>query len=91
MAEPSISDIVHALKAEHLRSLEKHGDWSGYTVDEMVAATMAEVREFLTAHTLGDTSGPHGMLIEGLQAMNCFAKTLMELSRREICQGVETR
>lgn len=78
--------VIQALRAEHAYSVTKHGDWSEYTPDEMMAACMAEVRETLVAHALNDVSGPHGILVEGLQAANCFVKMLVEIGRRQAAE-----
>lgn len=75
--------VIHALRVEHARSVVKYGDWQNYTVDQMVEACLGEVREVISAYGIGNVSGPHGMLPEGLQAANCFLKMLIELGRRQ--------
>ena len=91
MSQPTIDDVLRGVKAEFLKSIQKHDDWSTYSLDKMISHTMDEVVECLNAHHIGDVMGQHGVLVEGTQAAACFCKMLLQIAIREQASTVTTQ
>ena len=56
-----------ALMAELDRSIDKHGDWSGYDDGDICKAVCDEHQEYLTAYIANDITSQHGQAAELLQ------------------------
>lgn len=82
--------VLSRIRAEIERSVTVYGDWSDYSLDQMVNAVQSEVDEFYEAYVFRDVDGPHGMLAEGVQSAGCFVKLLVQLSTRGV-SAVEDR
>lgn len=78
-----IDPILARVKLEFARGIVKHGDWSGYSDEEMIHAVCGEMAELLRARFEGDVTGPHGMIAEATQAAACLCKLVMQLERRQ--------
>ena len=71
----AIPDLI----VENCRSLKKHGDWDGYSVEQIHKAIAGEFNEFTDAVVNEDVSGVHGMRAELLQLANVALKGWIRL------------
>lgn len=60
----------------------KHGDWSGYTFDEMYRAEDCERMELAEAVLLGNITGPHGVIRETMQVAATLIKRVIQMEKR---------
>ena len=74
--------FLERVDAELQRSVGKYGDWSDYSVDEMIAAVLGELHEVDVAIEAGDVAGDHGMVIEAIQAAGCLIKFAYQMEVR---------
>lgn len=78
----TLLETLDMILAEHSRSVELHGDWSDYTVDQMMAVIINELMvEAGGAEQRGDIHGEHGVVRELSQVANCCIKAIMVLSK----------
>lgn len=63
-------------------SVQKHGDWSEYSVPEMIAVIADELEEVYQASLRNDSWGPHGMATELRQVAACCIKMSLQLGYR---------
>lgn len=69
---------------EYAASVEKHGTWADYSLEQMMAVIIQELlMEAGDAESRGDLHGEHGVIRELAQVSACCIKAIMELSGRE--------
>lgn len=71
------------LKDQHtatLRSVQIHGWWELYDLEEMRAAVLGELAELKTAFDLRNIDGPHGVIQEALDTIVVLSKTILRLT-----------
>lgn len=77
-ALPPGADRAFSLVADELRrSIELHGDWSGYSLDQMLSVIAAEWIEVGEAEARGDLHGEHGLVRELAQVASSSVKTMI--------------
>lgn len=74
--------LLTRLVLEYDHSVRKHGDWSDYDTTLMLEKCREEYHEVEKAIAAGDMHGPHGAIMESIQAANCHLKMAAELIRR---------
>ena len=80
----TLTDALEAILTEHHHSVAKHGTWSDYSVDQMMAVIINELMvEAGGAESQGDIHGEHGVIRELTQVAVCCIKAMMVLSNRE--------
>lgn len=80
---PPVADRAFSLVSDELqRSIVRHGDWSNYSVDQMLSVIAAEWIEVGEAEARDDLLGEHGMLSELAQVAACCVKALWVLGGR---------
>ena len=79
------ADVQKLVAAEYARGVALYGDWSDYTLDQMMAVIINELMiEAAGAAAVGDMHGEHGVICELTQVSACCNKAvLVLLSRRE--------
>lgn len=60
-------------------SVDKHGDWSEYTIDQMMEVILDEILEVGEAEARADLLGDHGMIRELRQVAACCIKMSIRL------------
>lgn len=76
-------DAMDLVLTEHARSVQLHGDWKDYSVDQMMSVTINELMmEAGDAAGRGDLHGEHGIIRELAQTASCCIKAIMVLSDR---------
>ena len=76
-------DALDMVLTEHARSVQLHGDWQNYNVDQMMAEIINELMmEAGEAAGRLDLHGEHGMVRELSQVAACCIKAMMVLSGR---------
>lgn len=75
---PPGADRAFSLVADELRrSIDLHGDWSGYSLDQMLSVIAAEWIEVGEAEARGDLHGEHGLVRELAQVASSSIKTMI--------------
>lgn len=80
--EARVMCMCHRVMSEVFRSIEKHGDWSAYTDDEMTMAITGELMEIDQAMLKRDVLGVHGTVRESIQAAACLIKFAVQQEMR---------
>lgn len=80
--EAKIVGMCHRVMNEVFASIEKHGDWSEYSDDEMAQAITGELIEIAQAMLARDVDGDHGMVRESIQAAACLIKFAVQQELR---------
>lgn len=76
-------DVVNIVLEEHVRSVQLHGTWHDYSVEQMMATIINELMvEAADAVTRDDIVGEHGVIRELSQVAACCMKAIMVLSDR---------
>jgi len=76
-------DALDLILAEHARSVQKHGTWSDYSLEQMMAVIINELMvEAGEAEARDDLHGAHGVIRELAQVSACCIKAIMVLSNR---------
>ncbi len=79
----SLIDALDMVLTEHHLSVQKHGPWHDYSVDQMMSVIINELMvEAGGAEAAGDICGPHGVIRELAQVSACCLKAIMVLSDR---------
>lgn len=79
----NLVDALDLILAEHSHSVQKHGTWEDYTVDQMMAEIINELMmEAGDAVGKNDIHGEHGVIRELSQVAACCIKAVMVLSGR---------
>jgi hypothetical protein len=77
----SLPDAVSLVLDELSHSIRKHGDWSDYTINQMMSVIIEELLiEAGNAETLRDIHGDHGMIKELAQVAATSIKAMIQLS-----------
>jgi len=83
-------DTLDLILEEHAKSVEKHGDWSDYTTEQMMSHTINELMvEAGDAERAGDLHGEHGVVRELAHTAVCCIKSIMVLSSRVSVDSLE--
>lgn len=69
-----LESAIHNLHEEFTRSVQKHGDWEGYSVEDIMKAVFGELKEVRQAKNNKDIHGPHGLRTELLHLANVCLK-----------------
>lgn len=78
-----LTQMLELVRAEYIRSVNDHGDWSDYTLDQMMAVIINELMvEAGGAEERGDILGEHGVIRELLQVSATSMKGAMVLMIR---------
>lgn len=76
----TLARIIEKLKAEHARSMLKHGKWADQPEEVQMKAIHGEFSEWSRAQVNGDIYGEHGEIAEAIQVMNVMARRIMYLT-----------
>jgi hypothetical protein len=82
--EAKIVRMCQRVMHEVFASIEKHGDWSTYTDEEMTQAITGELMEIDQAMLARDVSGDHGTVRESIQAAACLIKFAVQQEMRYV-------
>lgn len=74
MNDNRVTNMCIRVLRETFRSIDKHGDWSDYSEDEMAQAITGELLEIDQALLAEDILGDHGTVRESIQAAACLIK-----------------
>lgn len=74
-----LDGAIRDLREEFARSVQCHGMWEQYGVEEAHKAVSGEYREYVLAYLQDDLHGDHGMLAELLQCACVFLKMYIVL------------
>ena len=80
---PYRTTIRSHLEPHLIRSLIKHGHWSGYGLVRMVRVLLAELLEVAWALLRRDLHGPHGVVAEATQVAVVCLKIVHCLTKGE--------
>lgn len=79
----TFADVQELVAVEFRRGVSLHGDWSDYTIGQMMAVIINElIIEAGDAECRGDIDGEHGVIRELTQVSACCNKAVMVLSDR---------
>jgi hypothetical protein len=79
----TLPEVLAAVLTEYNLSVEKHGDWQDYTLDQIMGVIQTEfMMEAAAAYNRGDLHGDHGVIRELSQVAACCIKTIVAVSGR---------
>lgn len=81
MVSDDFISVIRSIKHRLAFAIDKHGDWSHYTVDQVKSAVVGEVEEFLTAWRAGVLVGKHGQIDELCDVAVVAIKGIRQLVR----------
>jgi hypothetical protein len=84
-----VERTLNKLGVKLKNSLDKHGDWSGYTIEQMDEKISGEMEEYVDAMVVNDMLGPHGAASELLDVAVTCIKMSYQITRRELCKTRE--
>jgi len=78
-----VLDALAMILKERQRSIQLHGNWDDYSIEQMTAVIVNELMvEAVGAVERGDIHGEHGVIRELSQVAACCIKEMMVLSQR---------
>lgn len=78
-----VLDALDMILKERQRSIQLHGTWEDYSIEQMTAVIVNELMvEAVGAVERGDIHGEHGVIRELAQVAACCIKEMMVLSQR---------
>lgn len=84
----TVLDAVDCIVNEYYASIVKHGDWSDYSVAQMLEVTGDELLEAMQAAADDDISGVHGIVAEAAHTAVCCIKLMMAVSNQALRPAV---